>query len=70
MGSHLSINIITDFLKKLLKLSIKYFDTKLIGDFQQRIQDNDRIEEFLTSKSISTFFSIITFSVFFGVLWY
>ena len=70
MGSHLSINIITDFLKKLLKLSIKYFDKKLIGDFQQRIQDNDRIEEFLTSKSISTFFSIITFSVFFGVLWY
>lgn len=41
-----------------------------MGDFQQRIQDNDRIEEFLTSQSLTTFFSIITFSVFFGVLWY
>ena len=70
VGTHLSITIISDFLKKMLKLPIKFFDTKLMGDFQQRIQDNDRIEEFLTSQSLNTFFSIITFSVFFGVLWY
>ena len=54
----------------MLKLPIQFFDTKLMGDFQQRIQDNDRIEDFLTSQSLTTFFSIITFSVFFGVLWY
>ena len=70
VGTHLSITIISDFLKKVLKLPIKFFDTKLMGDFQQRIQDNERIEEFLTSQSLTTFFSIITFSVFFGVLWY
>jgi ATP-binding cassette subfamily B protein len=70
VGTHLSITIISDFLKKMLKLPIKFFDTKLMGDFQQRIQDNDRIEDFLTSQSLTTFFSIITFSVFFGVLWY
>jgi len=70
VGTHLSITIISDFLKKMLKLPIKFFDTKLMGDFQQRIQDNDRIEEFLTSQSLTTFFSIVTFLVFFGVLWY
>ena len=70
VGTHLSITIITDFLNKMLKLPIQFFDTKLMGDFQQRIQDNDRIEDFLTSQSLTTFFSIITFSVFFGVLWY
>ena len=70
VGTHLSITIISDFLNKMLKLPRKFFDTKLMGDFQQRIQDNDRIEEFLTSQSLTTFFSIITFSVFFGVLWY
>ncbi|MFD0835221.1 peptidase domain-containing ABC transporter [Mariniflexile aquimaris] len=70
VGTHLSITIISQFLKKMLQLPIKFFDTKLMGDFQQRIQDNDRIEEFLTSQSLTTFFSIITFSVFFGVLWY
>lgn len=54
----------------MLKLPIKFFDTKIMGDFQQRIQDNERIEDFLTSQSLTTFFSIITFSVFFGVLLY
>ena len=70
IGTKISISIISDFLSKLLKLPIKYFDTKLVGDFNQRIQDNERIEHFLTSQSLLTLFSIITFSVFFGVLWY
>ena len=70
IGTKISISIISDFLSKLLKLPIKYFDTKLVGDFNQRIQDNERIENFLTSQSLLTLFSIITFSVFFGVLWY
>ncbi|MGP2571442.1 peptidase domain-containing ABC transporter [Ornithobacterium rhinotracheale] len=70
VGTHLSIKIIADFLKKMLLLPIKFFDTKTMGDFNQRIQDNERIENFLTSQSLITFFSIISFSVFFGVLWY
>lgn len=70
IGTKISINIISDFLKKLLQLPIKFFDTKMTGDFNQRIQDNERIENFLTSQSLVTFFSMITFLVFFGVLWY
>lgn len=41
-----------------------------MGDFNQRIQDQERIEEFLTSQGLLTIFSIVTFSVFFGILWY
>lgn len=70
IGTKISVEIISDFLKKLLQLPIKFFDTKMSGDFNQRIQDNERIEHFLTSQSLVTFFSMITFSVFFGVLWY
>ena len=70
IGAKLSITIISDFLKKILQLPIKFFDTKMMGDFNQRIQDNERIEQFLTSQSLLTFFSMITFAVFFGVLWY
>ena len=70
VGTHLGITIIADFLKKVLQLSISFFETKMMGDFNQRMQDNERVEEFLTSESLITLFSIITFSVFFGVLWY
>lgn len=70
IGSKLSISIISDFLKKLLYLPFIFFDSRMIGDFSQRIQDNERIEQFLTSQSLLTFFSMFTFSVFFGVLWF
>jgi ATP-binding cassette subfamily B protein len=70
VGTKLSIQIISDFLKKLLKLPLKFFDSKHSGDIQQRIQDNERIEHFITSQSLLTFFSMVTFVVFFGVLFY
>jgi len=70
MGTQISITIISDFLNKILKLSISFFDSKMLGDFAQRIYDNERIEYFLSSEGLTTFFSIITFLVFFGVLWY
>ena len=69
-GTKLSIRIIAEFLKKLLRLPIRFFESKMIGDLQQRIQDNERIENFITSQTILTVFSIITFSVYFGVLCY
>ncbi|MEA4981108.1 MAG: peptidase domain-containing ABC transporter [Paludibacter sp.] len=69
-GTKLSIKIIAGFLKKMLRLPIRFFESKMIGDLQQRIQDNERIESFITSQTILTAFSIISFSVFFGVLYY
>lgn len=70
VGTKINIQILSDFLKKLLKLPIKFFDTKLKGDFNQRIVDHDKIEIFLTSQSLPIIFSIVTFSVFFGILWF
>ena len=70
VGTKINIQIISDFLKKMLRLPIRFFDTKLMGDFNQRIQDHERIEHFLTSQSLLTIFSMITFTAFFGVLWY
>ncbi|TWI94576.1 ATP-binding cassette subfamily B protein [Mucilaginibacter frigoritolerans] len=70
VGTKINIKIISDFLKRLLALPIRFFDTKLMGDFNQRIQDHERIENFLTSQSLLTLFSIVTFSVFFAFLWF
>ncbi|WP_299677149.1 peptidase domain-containing ABC transporter [uncultured Dokdonia sp.] len=70
IGTRINISIISDFLTKVLRLPIKFFETKLTGDFTQRIQDYERIENFLTSQSLVTLFSVINFSVFFFVLLY
>jgi len=70
ISSNASINLISDFLKKLLRLSVSHFDSQMIGDFNQRVQDNERIERLITSETVNTFFSILTFVIFFGVLYY
>lgn len=69
-STRISISLISDFLIKLMKLPIRFFDTKLIGDLRQRIEDNDRIQAFLTGNLVSMSFGIFTFIIYSFVLAY
>ncbi len=69
MSSRINISIISDFLVKLMNLPISFFDTKLIGDINQRISDHRRIEQFLTGDSVSILFSMINMIIFSIVIW-
>jgi ATP-binding cassette, subfamily B, bacterial len=60
--------LVSDFLIKLMRLPIGFFDTKMTGDLMQRIGDQSRIESFLTQSSLSIVFSFINFIVFSSVL--
>lgn len=68
ISTRINISIISDFLIKLMKLPIGFFDTKMIGDLMQRIGDHQRIESFLTSSTLNTLFSFVTFIVFAAIL--
>ena len=64
ISTRMNISLISDFLIKLMKLPMKFFDTKLMGDLLQRIEDHRRVEQFLTSNSLNLLFSFFTFLVF------
>ena len=64
IGSRVNVAVISGFLQKLMSLPVSFFDTKLTGDIFQRIEDNDRIEEFLTSASLNILFSFFNLVVF------
>jgi ATP-binding cassette, subfamily B, bacterial len=64
IGSRVNVAIISGFLQKLMSLPVAFFDTKLTGDILQRIEDNNRIEEFLTSASLSILFSFFNLIIF------
>ncbi|MEN9613133.1 MAG: hypothetical protein RLZZ628_3947 [Bacteroidota bacterium] len=68
IGTRINVSLVSDFLIKLMKLPVRFFDSKLTGDLLQRIGDNSRVEHFLTSAAFVTFFSIINFIVFGVVL--
>ena len=62
--TRISIAFISDFLSKLMRLPISFFDVKMLGDIMQRIGDNSRIQSFLTGTLISMVFSAFTFVIY------
>lgn len=68
VSTRINISLISDFLIKLMKLPIGYFDTKMIGDILQRIGDHRRIESFLTSSTLNILFSMVNLVIFGFVL--
>ncbi len=68
VGTRINISLVSDFFIKLMKLPMKFFDTKLVGDLLQRIDDHGRIERFLTVQTLNVVFSVFSFIVFGVVL--
>lgn len=62
--SRVNIALISDYLIKLMKLPITFFENKLLGDILQRAQDHERIRTFIMNNSLSVVFSALTFIVF------
>ena len=70
ISTRINVSLISDFFIKLMKLPMRFFDTKLIGDLIQRIEDHHRIEKFITLQTLNLLFSVFTFIAFGLVLLY
>lgn len=68
LNTRVTIHIVSDFLLKLIRLPIRFFDARRVGDIQQRILDHQRIELFLSGTTLATLFSFISFIVFSCIL--
>lgn len=69
ISMRINISLVSDFFIKLLKLPMSFFETKLLGDLMQRMNDHSRVEQFLTTQTLTVLFSLFSFLVFGGVLW-
>ena len=64
----INISLVSDFFIKLLKLPMSFFDTKLMGDLLQRMNDHKRVNDFLTQQTLTIAFSMFSLVVFSIVL--
>ncbi|RQO64410.1 ABC transporter ATP-binding protein [Pedobacter sp. KBW01] len=62
--SRVNIALLSDYLIKLMRLPITFFENKMTGDILQRAQDHERIRSFIMNNSINMVFSALTFFVF------
>lgn len=64
MTTRISISLISDFLSKLMRLPIAFFDSKMVGDIMQRIGDYNRIQTFLTGSLLSMVMAVVSFVIY------
>ena len=64
ISMRINISLVSDFLVKLLRLPMSFFDTRLTGDLLQRMGDHSRVQDFLTGQLLSVVFSLLNFVVF------
>ena len=65
LSVRVNISLVSDFLIKLTRLPLRFFDTKMSGDLMQRLADHDRVNRFfLGSTGIGSIFTFVNFLVF------
>jgi ATP-binding cassette subfamily B protein len=70
ISTRINISMISDFIIKLMRLPMSFFDSKLLGDLIQRIEDHRRVEQFLTAQTLTILFSTFSCVIFGEVLLY
>jgi len=61
VGMRINITIISDFILKITRLPISFFDQRMTGDILQRIGDHSRIKDFLTETCLT--FTLYIFNI-------
>lgn len=70
ISTRVNISMLSDFIIKLMKLPMVFFDTKLTGDILQRFADHKRLEKFITVQLLNVLYAGINFIVFGAILWF
>lgn len=70
LGLKISINLVNDYLAKLIRLPMSFFDRKVNSDLIQKIEDQNRIKNFLVNMPDTIFFTFLNLTVFSGLLIY
>lgn len=71
MTTRINIHILSDYLTKLLHLPMTFFETKSVGDYQQRLGDHGRLQSFVTYSTLQTFFSLVSAPFYLAIIgWY
>lgn len=64
VSSRVGLSLLTDFVAKLMRLPIGYFNEKAVGEVMQRIEDQKRVETFLSAQLVPMLFAIVNLVVY------
>ncbi|MBE9051365.1 peptidase domain-containing ABC transporter [Nostocales cyanobacterium LEGE 11386] len=70
-ANRVSISLLVGFIKHTFRLPLSYFESRYVGDIVSRIQENQKIQRFLTGETLSIMLDMLTLVVYLGMMfWY
>lgn len=70
-ANRVSIALLVGFIKHTLRLPLSFFESRYVGDIVSRIQENQKIQQFLTGETLSIVLDLLTVVIYAGLMfWY
>ncbi len=67
-ANRVSVSLLVGFLKHTFRLPLSYFESRYVGDIVSRIQENQKIQRFLTGEALSVILDLLTLVIYLGLM--
>jgi HlyB family type I secretion system ABC transporter len=67
-ANRISIALLVGFIKHTFRLPLSYFESRYVGDIVSRIQENQKIQHFLTGQTLSIVLDMLTLVVYLALM--
>lgn len=70
-ANRVSTAMLVGFIKHTFRLPLEFFESRYVGDIVSRIQENQKIQRFLTGEALSICLDLLTVFIYLGLMfWY
>ncbi len=67
-ANKIDLALIAGFINHTFRLPLKFFETRYVGDILSRVQENQKIQRFLTGEAITFMLDLLTIFVYVGLM--
>ncbi len=70
-ANRIGVALMVGFIKHTFSLPLAFFESRYVGDIVSRVQENQKIQRFLTGEALSIFLDLLTVFIYVGLMfWY
>ncbi|MBD0362131.1 MAG: peptidase domain-containing ABC transporter [Coleofasciculus sp. C3-bin4] len=70
-ANRIDVALIVGFIKHTFRLPLRFFEFRYVGDIISRVQENQKIQRFLTGEALSISLDLLTVFIYVGLMfWY
>ena len=69
-ANRVNLTLISGFINHTLRLPLRFFESRHVGDITTRVQENETIQQFLTQKAITAWLDALMGIVYLGLMFY